>query len=79
MTSSNGHLVWLRCLVEHPGINSCRHQVVGSCDGVNVTSQMEVKLKDKMRGEWKNDLRKERKELKAAVNMVVLQEPVEIL
>ena len=33
--------------MEHPGINGCCHQVIGSCDGMNVTSQMEVKLNGK--------------------------------
>lgn len=30
--------------MEHAGIDGCRHQVIGCCDGVDVTSQMQVKL-----------------------------------
>lgn len=39
------HLVRLCSLVEHASVNGCSHQVVGCCDGVNVTGEMEVKLK----------------------------------
>lgn len=39
------HLVRLRRLVENTGINGSSHQVVGSCDGVNVTGEMKVELK----------------------------------
>ncbi len=31
-------------LVKHPGIDLGCKQVVGSCDGVNVTSQMEIEF-----------------------------------
>lgn len=41
------HLVGLRRLVEHAGIDGRRHQVVGCCDGVDVTRQMQVELKKK--------------------------------
>lgn len=44
LTEARTHLVGLRGLVEHAGVDGCSHQVVGSCDGVNVTSQMEVEL-----------------------------------
>lgn len=33
--------------MEHPGINGCCQQVIGCCDGMNVTSQVKVKLKGK--------------------------------
>ena len=33
--------------MEHSGIDGCCHQVVGCCNGMNVTSQMEVELKGK--------------------------------
>ena len=38
------YLVCLRGLVEHPGVDGRRHQVVGRGDGVNVPRKMEVKL-----------------------------------
>lgn len=44
LTDVRTHLVRLRGLVEHASIDGRSHQVVGSCDGVNVTSEMEVKL-----------------------------------
>lgn len=44
MLSPRSHLVWLRRLVQHPGINGRCRQVIGSCDGVNVAGQMKVKL-----------------------------------
>lgn len=34
----------MRGLVENTGVDGCRHQVIGRCDGVNVPSQMEVEL-----------------------------------
>lgn len=30
--------------MKHPGINGCCHQVIGCCDGMNVTSQMQIEL-----------------------------------
>lgn len=41
------HLVGLCGFVEHAGINGRSHQVVGSGDGVNVTGEMEVELRQK--------------------------------
>lgn len=38
------HLVRLGGLVEHAGVYGSRHQVVGSRDGVDVPSEMEVEL-----------------------------------
>lgn len=64
MTSSQGHLVGLRRLVEHPGVDGCSHQVIGCCDGMNVTSQMEVELKGKMghKEEERTQIKKKRGE-----------------
>lgn len=44
------HLVWLCGLVENTGVDGCRHQVIGRCDGVNVPSQMKVELERKTKG-----------------------------
>lgn len=55
-----GHLVWLRRLVKHSGIDSCCHQVVGCCDGMNVTSQMEVELNRRRKTTKKQEWRTER-------------------
>lgn len=41
----SSHLVRLCGLMEHAGVDGCSHQVVGGSDGVNVTGEMEVKLK----------------------------------
>lgn len=30
--------------MKHPGVDGRRHQVIGCCDGMNVTRQVEVKL-----------------------------------
>lgn len=38
------HLVRLRGLVEHAGVDGRSHQIVSSCDGVNVPSEMKVEL-----------------------------------
>lgn len=37
-------LIRLCGLMEHARIDGSSHQVVGCCDGVNVTSKMEVEL-----------------------------------
>ncbi len=57
VTSSQSHLVGLRRLMEHPGIDGCCHQVIGCGDGMNVTSQMEVELKGKTDKKGKNEER----------------------
>lgn len=41
------YLVRLGGLVEHTGLDGCRHQVVCSSDGVNVTSEVKIKLPNK--------------------------------
>lgn len=44
------HLVWLCRLMENTGVDGCCNQVIGCCDGVNVSSQMEVELKWSTKG-----------------------------
>lgn len=44
-TKRSPHLVRLGGLVEHTSVDGCSHQIVGGCDGVNVTSEMKVELK----------------------------------
>lgn len=42
------HLVCLGGFMEQTGIYGGRHQVVGSCDGVDISSEVEVELKSEL-------------------------------
>ena len=42
------HLVYLGGFVEHAGVNGCHHQVVGSCDGMDIASEVEVELESEL-------------------------------
>lgn len=82
MTSSQSHLVRLCGLMEHPGIDGCCHQVIGCCDGMNVTSQMEVELKTQYshkkkikRGEGLRYRKSKRYYCNAVVHTVTLDGP----